>query len=277
MSAFRIDRLLLGWLALACAQLLAGMIVRVKAPPVPYALEWMLVTDLLIVAVVSFLAYRSDWTGWKLAGALVLIPFLVNLVNMVEGTVFLQHSGIEGPQVALSLGLTYLFAWPLWRFTFGRQPATAEQPSMLRVPGASGLLWRFVLSDVAYLVLYFVAGMIIFPFVRDFYATQTVPPYRTIVALQLLLRGPVFILVCVLVVRMLGLLRWPGALVVGLAFTLVSGVAPLLAPNPFFPDAVRWVHFGEVVISNFVFGLVVALLWTRAAEERKPRALAQAA
>lgn len=277
MSAFRIDRLLLGWLALACAQLLAGMMVRVKANPVPYALEWMLVTDLLIVAVISFLAYRADWTGWKLAAALALIPFAINLVNLVEGTVFLQHSGIEWPQLALSLGLTCLFVLPLWRFTFGRQPAIAEQPSMLHSPGISGMLWRFVLSDVAYLLLYFVAGMIIFPYVRDFYATQTVPPYRTIIALQLLLRGPVFILVCVLMIRMLGLLRWPGALVVGLAFTLVSGVAPLLAPNPFFPDAVRWVHFGEVVICNFAFGLIVALLWTRAAEEPQPRELSQAA
>lgn len=60
---------------------------------------------------------------------------------------------------------------------------------------------------------------------------------------------------------MIGLPRWKGALAVGLAFTLLSGVAPLVMPNPYFPDAVRWVHFGEVVSSNFVFGALVGLIW----------------
>ena len=55
--------------------------------------------------------------------------------------------------------------------------------------------------------------------------------------------------------------RWSGALAVGLAFTLVSGVATLIIPNPFFPDSVRWVHFGEVTSSNFVFGVVVGWVW----------------
>ena len=42
---------------------------------------------------------------------------------------------------------------------------------------------------------------------------------------------------------------------------LLTGVAPLLMPNPFFPDAVRWVHFAEVTSENFVFAVVVAWLW----------------
>jgi hypothetical protein len=32
-------------------------------------------------------------------------------------------------------------------------------------------------------------------------------------------------------------------------------------PNPFFPDAVRWVHFCEVTSENFLFGAIVAWLW----------------
>src|ERR1700730_16747097 len=44
-------------------------------------------------------------------------------------------------------------------------------------------------------------------------------------------------------------------------FTFLSGVAPLLMPNPFFPDSVRWVHFCEVTSENFVFGVIVAWLW----------------
>ena len=35
---------------------------------------------------------------------------------------------------------------------------------------------------------------------------------------------------------------------------LLGGVAPLLMPNPYLPDAVRWAHFVETSVSNLVFG-----------------------
>jgi len=76
--------------------------------------------------------------------------------------------------------------------------------------------------------------------------------------------------------RMLGLPRMTGALMVGAMFTLLSGVAPLLMPNPAFPDSVRWVHFCEVTSENFVFGAIVAWLWGKPALLRSP-ALAHAA
>ena len=60
---------------------------------------------------------------------------------------------------------------------------------------------------------------------------------------------------------MLGLPRLSGALTVGALFALLSGVAPLLMPNPYFPDSVRWAHFCEVTSSNFLFGVIVAWLW----------------
>ena len=96
---------------------------------------------------------------------------------------------------------------------------------------------------------------------RSFYATQTLPSTGTIVGLQLLVRGPLFTLLCLLLTRMLGMPRLSGALAVGLLFTVLSGIAPLLMPNPYFPDAVRWVHFCEVVSENFIFGAMVAWLW----------------
>jgi len=277
MGSFRIDRMLLGWLALAVAQSVAGLIIHVEAPTVPYGLEWMLVTDLIIAAVVAFLAFRSDWSGWKLAIALVAIPFAITFVDMVEGAVFLTQLGIGWRSLLIQLCLTYAIVLPLWQFTFARRPAAAR-PSSSRVKrGVFDSFWRFVVSDISYLLLYFIAGMIIFPFVRDFYATQTLPSYGKLVSLQLLVRGPVFVLICVLMTRMFGMRRWPGALTVGLAFTLLSGVAPLMQPNPYFPDAVRCVHFGEVVSSNFVFGMVVALLWGKSRQAVAPQAIAQSA
>jgi hypothetical protein len=37
---------------------------------------------------------------------------------------------------------------------------------------------------------------------------------------------------------------------------VLGGVVPLLLPSPYFSEAIRWVHFAEVVSSNFVFGVL---------------------
>lgn len=261
MTYFKLDKILLGWLALVAAQVLSGIAVPIHAVAPPNALEWMLLTDLLMAAVLGVVAVRSDWVGWRLALTLVAIAWSINLVDMIEGSIFLKHSGIPWRPLILNMSVTYVLVLPLWRYIFGRGEAVPAHYSPFLQKSAGTALWKVVLSDVSYLFLYFTAGAIIFPFVKNFYATQTLPSYGTIVSLQLLLRGPVFVLVCLLLVRMIGLSRWQGALAVGLAFTILSGVAPLLMPNPYFPDYVRWTHFGEVTSSNFVFGCLVGLIW----------------
>ena len=118
-----------------------------------------------------------------------------------------------------------------------------------------------MLCDLLYVFLYFAVGAMIFPYVKDFYATQRLPSNGAIAALQFFVRGPLFILLALAITRMLGLPRRSGALAVGLVFTLLTGVAILLVPNPVFPDTVRWAHFCEVSSEQFVFGAVVAWLW----------------
>ena len=54
---------------------------------------------------------------------------------------------------------------------------------------------------------------------------STFPAFGQLVSLQFFLRGPVFILVCLTLLRMFRLPHLSGALAVGLAFTLLSGVA----------------------------------------------------
>lgn len=272
-----VNKILLGWLALAAAQVVAGMVVPVKVPMPPHAVQWMLLSDFLIASVLGVLAIRSDWRGWKLAVWLAAIPFAINLVNLFEGSVFLKHSGIPWRALAVQMCITYALALPLWRYVFGGGESSPAGESPLSGKSAAGLAWRFAVSDVLYLFLYYAAGTIIFPYVRDYYATQTVPPPGTIVAMQLLLRGPVFVLLCLLLVRMMRLRRWTGALAVGLAFTILSGVAPLLMPNPYFPNYVRWIHFGEVVSSNFLFGMFVSLIWRKSTAFKAPKQMSQAA
>ena len=156
----------------------------------------------------------------------------------------------------------YAIAAILWMIIFRRPIAETPAGSWAFPERNLGQkIVRFLACAVSYVFLYYLAGMIIFPFVRDFYMRIGVPPVWVIVPLQLLFRGPLFVLLCLLLLRMFRLPRLSGALAVGLAFTLVSAVATLIIPNPFFPDSVRWAHFCEVTSSNFLFGCVVGWIW----------------
>jgi hypothetical protein len=277
MTYLKIDKILLGWLALVAAHVVAGMVVSIKGPALPHTLEWLLLSDFLVAAVLGVIAVRCDWVGWKLAAALAAIPWAIGIANMIEGSVFLKNLGIDWGRLALYVCLTYLLVFPLWRYIYGGGEVVPPHYSPFSQKSAASIAWRFVVSDCIYLLLYYTAGMIIFPYVRDFYATQTLPGPGTIVALQLLLRGPLFVLLCLLLVRMVGLSGWQGALAVGITFTILSGVVPLLIPNPYFPDYVRWVHMAEVTSSNFVFGAAVSLIWGKPGAAVVPKQMSQAA
>lgn len=265
-------RILFAWATLAVIQVIVGMFVPLKAPQGGNLFAWLLLTNLLVVAVLAFAATRSGWRGGRLAISLFAIPFGIALVNLIEGSVFLANSGLDWRMLLLYEFVVYAAAAPVWTLIFrGAGPAselTSPRPFAAH-------LWRFVVCDVAYLFLYFLAGMIILPFVRAYYATETLPAITTIISLQLFLRAPVFVFLCVLILRMLGMSRGVGALAVGTAFTILSGIAPLLIPNPVFPDAVRLVHLCEITSSNFVFGAFVGWIWGTA--QKAPQSVARAA
>lgn len=262
-------RIMLTWISLVAIQVVLGILISTPTPPPKDAMPWFLLSDLLVATALGFLATRSDWRGLRLALTISGIAVVGTLTNFLEGIIFLTSSGIDWPREILRTCLLNALAIPLWLLIF-RKPATpqsyyrpfATKPVAERV-------WRFALADLAYPVLYFVAGMIIFPYVRDFYATQTIPPVGEVFAIQLLVRGPIYVGICLLMTRMLGLSRWAGAIAVGLVFSTLNGIAPLIVPNGVFPDAVRWAHLYEVAVSNFTFGVFVAWLWG------KPRPTAQ--
>ena len=265
MTSLRIAlRLVLAWIALLTAQMVAGMVIRTNNPPMPNVFGWLMLSDAVIVLALGAAALRSEWRDWALARAMFFIPAAITTVNMIEGVIFLPNAHIDWRGVISLTLVGFAIASVLWLRIFRGAPVPASQFGELPHRSLGSVAVRFVLCSATYVFLYFLAGAIIFPYVRDFYATQRVPSPGQIVALQFFLRGPVFILVCVILLRMFRLPHLSGALATGLSFTLLSGVAALLIPNPVFPDYVRWVHFGEVVSSNFVFGCVVGWVWGHA-------------
>ena len=263
MSAIRnVARIVLAWIALLAAQMVAGMVIHVQTSAVPNIMYWLALSNAVVVLALGIAALRSDWRDWKLAAALFFMPAAIATVNMIEGVLFLPNAHMDWSHLIELTLVGYAIAAILWLAIF----RGAEVPhSLVDAPlphrSVGQIVGRLVVCSASYVFLYFLAGTIIFPYVRDFYATQHIPGPLQIVALQFFLRGPVFILVCLVLLRMFRLPHLTGALATGLAFTLVSGVAPLIMPNGVFPDAVRWVHFGEVTSSNFVFGFIVGWVW----------------
>lgn len=260
-----LPRALWGWVALVAGQVMAGIIVSMKAPAAPHVFAWTLVADVLIVAALGSAAMRSDWRGLKLGLALYSIPFVLWLTDALEGVVFLKPSNVPWLGLTAYTAVAYGLAVPLWVVIFTRHRGPVSGSSQAFSRGSIGQkLWGFAASDFAYAFLYLLAGTIVFPFVRAFYATQSVPPLWKVVALQLVVRGPVLVLICLCLLRLLRLPRSSGAFAVGAIFAILSGFAPLLIPNPFLPDSVRWAHLCEVTSSNFLFAGLVAWIWGKA-------------
>jgi hypothetical protein len=133
---------------------------------------------------------------------------------------------------------------------------------------------RLAACALAYVVLYFTAGMLAYPYLRAFYEARPMPAPGLVLAVQPF-RGLAFAGIVLLLVRQLDVSRRTAALAAGMTMSVLGGVAPLLIPNPYLPDAIRYAHLPEVGVSNFLFGLLAGwLLASERTERASDRAVA---
>jgi hypothetical protein len=206
----------------------------------------------LFAAVVASAAWAAKGSGMPLMMALVILTFGVSSVNpLIEAVVFGVMPLADAPsivtgQLILAVVTSLIAAAALGKLRHGSQPSS---PPKLRSI-------RLALAAFCYTVLYWTAGLFVWPFVKDYYATRTLPPVGLVLGLQLV-RGALYVLYA-----------WPwfrltprhSGIVLALVYSVVGGVAPLLLDNPYMPQSVRLAHMVEVGVSNFLFGLVVARL-----------------
>ncbi|MDQ2840482.1 MAG: hypothetical protein M3Y72_05475 [Acidobacteriota bacterium] len=119
--------------------------------------------------------------------------------------------------------------------------------------------WKLVMGACIYFVLYFVAGIAVHPFIKSFYSDQWLPSLGELCAIQFF-RGLLYIAIALPFIRRMTGRRLHAGLVLGLCFSVLGGIAPLLLPNPYMPVPIQIAHSIEVGISNFIYGLVVAYL-----------------
>lgn len=223
-------------------------------------LPWQIASWLIIAATLMWFAVRSRLAGWRLAVSLAVLVFgICNFNSLIEARFFGILTARQFAVVlAMSAFTDVLLALGLVPLLRGVQPLPRHDPWTERVS-----ICRVAAGAFGYLVAYFVAGMIVFPYVREFYANFPMPNGLHVIAMQLVIRGPVFVALMLLLVRMSGASRSETILMTGGALSLLGGVAMLIVPNAFIPDYARWAHFVEVVSSNFVVGLFLGWLLTK--------------
>jgi hypothetical protein len=241
-----------------------------------------LVMAALHTAVMGWLILRSRHAGGALAALMSAVFFGVQaLMPQVESWIFQASSGMAAhlpremiPRILLA-GLLHSCLWiPLAVWILGRWKSSAPGPGR-RAPLA-GILksWRLPAASLVYVFLYFLFGYYIAwrsPAVRAYYDGTDPGTFWAEMAgvlrdtpwlpLAQVVRGAVWVLIGVTVLRSMrgGLLE--KALAVGALFGIVM-TAGLLLANPYMPYAVRMAHLVETSSSNFLFGVFVAWLFT---------------
>jgi len=254
------------------------------ASPIPPALAPLVVTA-LDTAVMAWLVLRSRLRGWALAASMTAVLFGVQtLMPQVESWIFQAYSGYAQhlparmiPRIVMA-GLIHACLWiPLAVRILGRWRTDASSSSGPR-PTASAALWsgKLAVAAAAYVLVYFLFGYYVAwrsPAVRAYY--QGTDPGNFWVqmwtvlrdtpwlpAVQLL-RGAVWTVLGVIVLRSMDGSLTERAIAVGLLFAVVMS-AGLLMPNPYMPYDVRMAHLRETASSDFLFGAFVAWLFGRA-------------
>ena len=214
--------------------------------------------------IIVWLAARSRLTDPARLLALIAVGIGFVVVNDLEAIVF----GIAPAWPLVRLAAMGAVVHTAVAVAVARLVPPFAQAGVPRSPFAgftpTGVIARVMMLGIAYTVIYFVAGITIYPFVREFYADKPLPPPGLLFVLQAMVRGPMFVAIGALVITILRSSRLTHALAVGGTLAGLGGLTALLPPNPLFPDDVRLVHLAEVGISNAVFGWLVGWILTPA-------------
>lgn len=254
------------FLAIATATLALMAIDAIVFGIHPGGLTWRFVLANLLTATtlayVAWAASRSQARGRALFVAVLVLYFAISYINTMDEGVFFMGLAAKLVVGALVVGLvrSLAVAGALAKLLGGT--ASEDHEPVVQAAGLSwgAWLWRLIAGDLAYVFLYFAAGMTVFPFVKEFYATMPMPKPSSVVLMQLL-RALIYIGAALPAIRLIRH-RGHAALALGLAFSILGGVAPLLPDNPLMPPNIRFAHSIEIGVSNFIFGVVLAYLFT---------------
>ena len=236
----------------------------------------LVLVSFLNVLVIAWFVNRSTLHGFRLAVRVFFLMFGVMFFMTQIETLFF-NAAVQMPlPVVLAVvgsGAVTSATVALLAIPYRRQLGPVTDSALVIAPSGNGL--KLLALGLIYMIFYFVFGYYIawqVPGLRAFYSgsTEIVPVGQHMVSI---LRNdmalPVFQIVRGLMWAGIGLAAltaltnakaWERILLVGLLLS-VGLATPLFLPNEFMPAAVRLGHFFELLVENFLFGVLIALFF----------------
>jgi hypothetical protein len=217
----------------------------------------------LTIGIVYAVAVASGAQGWPLFRLLFQLYAGVNVLNIqIENLVFLtippgEIARTTATGLVAAAGVSAALAWA------STQAGWRESSNG---PLARILWWKVPALGLLYIVLFLIAGSLIVPYIRAFYATSNliVMPSFGVLLLTEFIRGLVHVLSLWPFLRTMSGRRAPAALLAGLALPILGGISSLLLPiDDVLPMEIRRVHIVEIFGSNFLFGAITAWVLVR--------------
>jgi len=217
----------------------------------------------------------GDLVGVLLSNALTAAMLLV-LARRLPGPaaqrallLFVIWGGIQANSLSelllFDIGITRAQTIGLMAYGLAQAAAAAAALGWLTVPRGHDTTpaavpvrpGRLAIAPPLYVVCYLGAGMLVWPFIADYYQARPMPSLGPVVALQVV-RGLAFGAIVFLIAQRCDGGRLERAVVAGLTLAVLGGAAPLVMPNPLMPAAIRLAHLFEVVPSIFAFAAILA-------------------
>ena len=222
---------------------------------------------LLNASVVLWITQKTSLSEGKLGALIFVVVFGVMFFLPQIETVYFNNAlqiplGVIGATLISGIGVGLVSAKIAVQFRRERTPARNVSFK------TANRMMKIIVLAVLYVILYVVFGYYIAwqsPTVRQFYSgSKSLLPFWAHLRQQEMglfvlqfVRGMLWTLIgYILAVNLPLASRAERAVVVGLALSI--GLAfPILVPNPYMPWAVRRMHFVELLIENFLFGVIV--------------------
>ncbi len=286
------NTLILTGVMLAVWAFLSGTAAGLFGEVAPEAQTPLSMVIFFLVVLVNVLVYewyilRSNAYGQRLIMVLFLQIFgVIFFVAQIEALVFnyVLRMPVAFVIVLIVAGAVVAgIVAPLAVKLFKKQKPQSSDVSKLPLweGPATELAWKLTTISLLYVAVYMFFGYFIawqFPAVREYYSgsteivgfvqqwANTIKADPTLLLVQVL-RGYLWAGLALLATRTIGSgRRWERLTIVGLLMS-VGLSFQILLPNPYMPAGVRYGHFPELFVENFLFGVIAALLFTRVASK----------
>jgi hypothetical protein len=213
----------------------------------------------LTITVLVLVIHFVPAANWFLAAMIFWLFFGITWLNTTIEAVVFQVLPVRTALESVAAGVTTAFTVSiLLCFVLRRLDSRDFLPATRGF--ARKVLWKLPFGAVFYFLLYLAAGIMIHPYIAAFYGNRWLPSVGELFIIQVV-RGLIYISIALpFLHRMIGQ-RVRAAVLLGLCFSVLGGIAPLLLPNVYMPTPIRVAHSFEVGISNFLYGLLLAWLF----------------